>query len=181
MGARGKRPVINVSWDDAVCYTQWLNNRIGWLNKQTNKKFRLPTEAEWEYAARAGTTEQYWWGNKMEQQKAVCSDCDSDWRGKNKGKKTAEVDDPIFESNHWGLYHTSGNVYESVQDCWHESYKGAPEMGDISWVDKNDGDCQRVIRGGSWYNKPRDARSAYRNRGYPYDWYDTIGFRLAQD
>lgn len=181
---RGKRPVINVSWKDALCYTQWQNKRIGWLNKKAEQKFRLPTEAEWEYAARAGATEKYWWGDKMVPQKAVCNGCDSNWCGKDKDKETAEVDDSLFQPNNWGLYHTLGNVREWVQDCWHDNYQNAPEKGKISWQEENEGDCQPVLRGGSWNNFPWYTRSAARERNDPNNWnyrYGDIGFRLAQD
>ena len=179
---RGRRSVINVSWLDAICYTEWLNKRIGWLNEKTGKKFRLPTEAEWEYAARAGTSTKFWWGNEMKTQKAVCSECGSEWRGKSKGRSTAEVDDSLFQSNGWSLFHFSGNVQEWVRDCWHENYEGAPEIGDISWGEENGGDCSlRVIRGGSWGHFTGGARSTFRLRNFPDYGYDNIGFRLAQD
>ena len=171
---RGKRPVINVSWQDAVCYAEWLSKRTG-------KRYRLPTEAEWEYAARAGTTTRYWWGQDFDPAKVVCNRCDAHFAGREQGKRTAEVHDPAFRHNPWGLYHTAGNVWEWVQDCNHDTYEGAPGDG-TAWVDGND--CQsgrRVIRGGSWFNEPGILRSAYRLRFSPVFRYNFLGFRLAQD
>ncbi len=165
---RGRRPVINVCWYDAVEYCQWLS-------QQTGKRYRLPTEAEWEYAARAGTESCYWWGEDGTSRMANCYGGDSSWAG----KQTAPVGS--FEPNSFGLYDVAGNVWEWVQDYWHENYKGAPENGS-AWQHENDGDFrQRVIRGGSWNAKPEFVRSSFRlqfnpgNRGYG------IGFRIAHD
>jgi formylglycine-generating enzyme required for sulfatase activity len=173
---RGRRPAINVSWNDALCYAQWLTKKTG-----AEFPFRLPTEAEWEFAARAGTESAYWWGDVMQKQMAVCDGCRSGWRGKNERRQTAEVDDPAFKPNGWGLYHTSGNVWEWVQDCWHESYQGAPADGSARDA-RNNGNCgQRVLRGGSWADTPVGLRSAYRYKlNADYRYYN-IGFRLAQD
>jgi len=112
---RGRRPVINVSWTDAVCYFQWLSKKTKAANGQ---EYRLPSEAEWEYAARAGTRTKYWWGNseKDAKQNAVCTGCKSTWSGKKLGSKTAEVDDSLFQPNPWGLHHMAGNVTEWVED-----------------------------------------------------------------
>ena len=101
---RGKRPVINVSWQDAVDFATWLSKK----NKRT---FRLPTEAEWEYAAKAGTSTPYWWGHKLLPGMAVCNACGSDWDG----KSTAPVGST--KPNPWGVYDMNGNVWE-----WVESY-----------------------------------------------------------
>lgn len=132
---RGKRPVINVSWNDAQDYVQWLS-------KQTGKKYRLPTEAEWEYAARAGSQTRYWWGDDIGQNNAVCDGCGSEWDN----KKTAPVGS--FKPNTFGLYDTAGNVLEWTQDCWHGYYNNAPSDGS-AWQDKGAGDCsRRLVRGG---------------------------------
>lgn len=173
---RGKRPAINVSWSDATCYAQWLSKITGVKNP-----YRLPTEAEWEYAARAGTESVFWWGSAMEQQMAVCDGCRSDWQGKSERKQTAEVNDPGFKPNAWGLYHTSGNVWEWVQDCWHDSYYSAPADGS-AWLSQNNGNCGRhVLRGGSWVDTPVGLRSAHRYKlNADYRYYN-VGFRLAQD
>jgi formylglycine-generating enzyme required for sulfatase activity len=154
---RGRRPVINVSWKDAVAYAEWLS-------RQTGKRYRLPTEAEWEYAARAGTETAYWWGDEVRKNRANCTDCGSEWDH----KQTAPVGS--FAPNPWGLYDTAGNVWEWVQNCWHKNYEGAPE------------DCSyRMLRGGSWFDGPGFVRSADRDGNEPDFWNETLGFRLAQD
>jgi formylglycine-generating enzyme required for sulfatase activity len=162
---RGRRPVINVSWKDAVAYAEWLS-------KQTGKRYRLPTEAEWEFAARAGTTTSYWWGDEVVENRANCRGCGSQWGG----EQTAPAGS--FKPNPFGLYDTAGNVWEWVQDCWHDSYKGAPGDGS-AWEEEGCG--QRVMRGGSWGNGPEDVRSAGRSRNYPDSRSIHVGFRLAQD
>jgi formylglycine-generating enzyme required for sulfatase activity len=162
---RGRRPVINVSWDDALFYAEWLS-------AQTGKRYRLPSEAEWEYAARAGTTTSYWWGDEVGENRANCDGCGSQWDG----RQTAPVGS--FEPNPFGLYDTAGNVWEWVQDCWHDSYEGAPTDGS-AWEEEN---CSwRVIRGGSWNFHPWNVRSAHRGRGNPVNVDNFVGFRLAQD
>jgi formylglycine-generating enzyme required for sulfatase activity len=170
---QGRRPVINVSWQDGRDYARWLS-------LVTGKGYRLPTEAEWEYAARGGTQTRYWWGDDMEPGRAVCRGCESDWAGKAAGSKTARVDDPNFKPNPFGLYHTAGNVWEWVQDCWHNNYKGAPKDGS-AWLEQDGGNCsRRVVRGGSWSYRPRFVRSAARCWNEP-GYRLAIGFRLAQD
>jgi formylglycine-generating enzyme required for sulfatase activity len=166
---RGNRPVIGVSWDDAQAYAKWLR-------AVTGKHYRLPTEAEWEYAARAGTETRYWWGDEVGKGNANCDGCGSEWDG----KQTAPVG--RFPANRFGLFDTAGNVYEWVQDCWHDSYKGAPTDGHKAWGSENGGECgRRVVRGGSWNYTPRHLRSATRGRNNTaYRNYD-LGFRLAQD
>jgi formylglycine-generating enzyme required for sulfatase activity len=101
----GNRPVINVSWKDAVAYAEWLS-------EQTGKRYRLPSEAEWEYAAGAGTETKYWWGNEVGINRANCDGCGSQWDN----KQTAPVGS--FDANPLGLYDTAGKVFEWVQDCW---------------------------------------------------------------
>ncbi|MCP3897296.1 SUMF1/EgtB/PvdO family nonheme iron enzyme, partial [Moraxella sp.] len=108
---RGNRPVINVSWDDAVAYAKWLS-------QQTGKQYRLPTEAEWEYAARAGTETQYWWGNEIGQNRAVCDACGSRWDN----KQTAPVGS--FAANPFSLYDTVGNVWEWTCSEYEDKYSG---------------------------------------------------------
>jgi formylglycine-generating enzyme required for sulfatase activity len=164
---RDRRPVISVSWEDAVAYAEWLS-------KQTGKRYRLPTEAEWEYAARAGTETAYWWGDEIGKNRANCNSCGSQWDN----RQTAPVGS--FASNPWGLHDTAGNVHEWVQDCWHGNYNGAPEDGSKAW--EEGGDCSlRVVRGGSWYDRPWYVRSAFRNWFEPDDRGYYLGFRLAQD
>ena len=164
---RGKRPVINVSWDDAQSYVKWLSG-------ETGKTYRLLSEAEWEYAARAGTRAAYAWGNSIGKNKANCDGCDSRWDN----KKTAIVGS--FKPNRFGLYDMHGNVWELTKDCWHKNYKGAPKDGSV-WLSANSGDCaKRVLRGGSWNNEPQDLRSAYRNWNPSGTRYDYYGFRIAR-
>lgn len=163
---RGQRPVINVSWMDAKAYAQWLSD-------QMEKRYRLPTEAEWEYVARSGGKQQTWAGTSEESQLgnyAVYS--------KN-SDKTAEVGSK--QANDFKLKDMSGNVYEWVQDCWHENYQGAPKDGS-AWLEADGGDCAvRVVRGGSWFRNPGDLQSFHRGGGSPGYWNLNIGFRLAQD
>ena len=152
---RADRPVVSVSWEDAQSY-------VSWLSRQTGEEYRLPTEAEWEYAARAGTTTKYSWGNAIGVNRTNCpgDQCGDRW------KYTAPVGS--FPANAWGLHDMHGNVWEWVQDCWNGNYAGAPVDGS-AWLS---GDCSvRVVRGGSWFIDPRNLRAAYRS------WFSS-GFRL---
>jgi formylglycine-generating enzyme required for sulfatase activity len=127
-------PMRDVSWDEAQLYLKWLGTVSG-------KPYRLPTEAEWEYAARGGTATRYWWGDQMKGGHSSCEGCGEPWN--------TERPPPVgsFAANPFGLNDMNGSVWEWVQDCWHSTYKGAPEDGS-AWVG---GTCQaRVIRGGSW-------------------------------
>ncbi|MET0070045.1 MAG: formylglycine-generating enzyme family protein [Candidatus Thiodiazotropha sp.] len=168
---RDRRPVINVSWVDAVAYADWLS-------QQTGRRYRLPSEAEWEYAARAGSTTRYSWGNDIDQDgklRANCDGCGSQWDD----KQTAPVG--CFKPNTFGLYDMSGNVSEWVQDCWHSDYLKAPSDGS-AWLENNKIDHdRRVLRGGSWNSKPGRLCSAYRDWGYAASRNKTLGFRIAQD
>ena len=183
---RGNYPVINVSWDDAQLF-------IDWLNSKTGGNYRLPTEAEWEYAARAGSTTRYSWGDDIGVNRANCIGCGSQWDE----KQTAPVGS--FPANAWGLYDMHGNVSEWVQDCYHENYEGAPSDGSawtsscrtfdiegegLAYKDENytDSDSWRVLRGGSWYSITLHLCSGYRESGYRRKRYGPDrGFRLAQD
>ena len=174
---RGNRPVINVSWDDAQLFIDWLNDKTG-------GNFRLPTETEWEYAARAGSTTKYHFGDSESQlcRYANHADDSTDYSNRNKscsdgvGERTAVVG--RYLPNSFGLHDAHGNVWEWVQDCWNDSYAGAPNDG-RAWIS---GDCaRRVYRGGSWYNISGGATSAYRNKDPRIDRYSHLGFRLAQD
>lgn len=162
---RGRRPVMNVTWDDAVAYTRWLS-------EQTGRKYRLPSESEWEYAAGAGSVERFWWGYSLGENRANCKECGSKWDN----KKTAPVGS--FNANPFGLFDTAGNVWEWCQDTWHESYEGAPADGS-AWVGGEDE--RRVQRGGSFGSKPRYIRSSARGRGHPAGRYVYLGFRLVRD
>lgn len=134
VGASPNAPMRDVSWDDAQQYVKWLGAISG-------KPYRLPTEAEWEFAARGGTTTRYWWGEQMAQGKANCKECGKPWT------EDAPANVGSFAANPYGLYDTSGGVWEWVADCWHNNYKGAPANA-RAW---DEPDCRvRVIRGGSW-------------------------------
>lgn len=141
---RGIRPVINVNWHDAVAFTKWLSKKSG-------KKFRLPSEAEWEYAARAGTTTRFYWGDGFGRTNANCAKCGSPWDG----KQTAAVGS--FSPNPFGLYDMLGNVYEWNLDTQHESYEGAPTNGKArtsGGFKDPQGRKFRANRGGSWFQPP---------------------------
>jgi formylglycine-generating enzyme required for sulfatase activity len=170
---RGKRPVINVSWDDIT------QEYLPWLSKKTGKTYRLLSEAEWEYAARAGTTTPFWWGSSISTSQANYYGQAAYGDGP-KGEirqKTVPVDS--FAANPWGLYNVHGNVWEWVQDCWNPSYSGAPSDGS-AWT-TGYRDCRdRVLRGGSWTSVPHGLRSASR-RGYiPGGWGSLDGFRVGR-
>ena len=161
---RGRRPVINVSWDDAKAYVRWLNRKTG-------KQYRLPSEAEWEYAARAGTTTRYNWGDDIGRNRANCNGCGSRWDRKQTGPVGS------FRANVFGLHDVHGNVREWVEDCWKGSYEGAPSDGSA----RTGGDCgSRVLRGGSWIRLPRFLRSASRLRYRAGNRNNISGFRVAR-
>ena len=162
---RANRPVINVSWDDAAAYAAWLS-------LETGQDYRLPSESEWEFAARAGTTTSYGWGQDVGRNLANCYGCGSRWDG----RQTAPTGS--FPANPWGLRDMAGNVWEWTADCWHGNYGGAPRDGS-TWT--RGGDCSlRVLRGGSWNVVPRNVRSANRIRYVAGNSNDLIGFRVAR-
>ena len=139
---RDTRPVINVSWDDAQEY-------VYWLSRETGKSYRLLSEAEWEYVARAGTTTKYWWGDELSHDHANYGSDGAHGGGMAAGKDRWVKTSPVgsFPPNPFGLFDTAGNIAEWVADCWHENYEGAPSDGS-PWVS---GDCsERVSRGGDW-------------------------------
>jgi formylglycine-generating enzyme required for sulfatase activity len=165
---RGRLPLINASWDDAVAYCAWLST-------ETGRAYRLPSEAEWEYACRAGTTTIRWWGDEVGEDRANFGNWGNEWGG----KQTSLVD--AFAANPFGLNDMLGNVHEWVQDCSHDNYEGAPADGS-AWLEASGGDCgRRVIRGGSWFDRPWLVRSANRLRHTPSHRSGLIGFRLAQN
>jgi formylglycine-generating enzyme required for sulfatase activity len=164
IGLGNERPFTEVSWDDAKAY-------VAWLSRATGKNYRLLSEAEREYAARGGTITAYWWGDEIGRGNANCNGCGSQWDN----KQTAPVGS--FPPNAFGLYDMSGNAWEWTEDCWHDSYVGAPADGS-AWTT---GDCSlRVLRGGSWYSYPQYLRSASRNRDLPGDRIINVGFRVAR-
>nr|WP_244816200.1 SUMF1/EgtB/PvdO family nonheme iron enzyme [Caballeronia sp. Lep1P3] len=158
-------PMRNVSWDDAQVYVKWLT-KIG------GKPYRLPSEAEWEFAARGGTQSTYWWGEQMKKGTADCKDCGEPYR--------ADGPTPVgsFAPNGYGLFDVNGSVWEWVADCWHSSYKNAPADGRV-WDDPS---CSvRVIRGGSWREGAAYMQSATRFKYSASVRQSQNGFRVARD
>ena len=157
-------PVVCVNWEDAQAY-------VDWLSRETGEAYRLLSESEWEYVARAGTRTRYHWGNDIGRNLANCWDCGSRWDG----ESTSPVG--VFGANAFGLHDVHGNVIERVEDCVNESYAGAPRDGS-AW---KGGDCsQHVFRGGSWAGDPRFLRAA--NRYWNVTGYRSynVGFRVAR-
>ena len=163
---RGRRPVINVDWSDAQDYTRWLSEQMG-------ERYRLPSEAEWEYAARAGSVTAYSWGNEIGSNRANCDGCGSQWDK----KQTAPVGS--FGPNGWGLHDMHGNVWEWVQDKPHENYQGAPIDGS-AWENGPTLSIRRLLRGGSWFSLPRNVRSAFRDWNSIRFGKAVRGFRVAR-
>ena len=161
---RGERPVIHVSWNDAQAYATWLS-------KKTGRKYRLPTESEWEFAARAGDAEKIWWDSKAAVKPANCFNCGSQWDG----KRTAPSGS--FRANDFGLYDMAGNAQEWTEDCYHKSYTGVPDDGS-AWI--TPGCTQRVVRGGG-YTSPLDTLRNARRGQYNQDArLDNLGFRVVR-
>jgi formylglycine-generating enzyme required for sulfatase activity len=166
-GGRGRQPVVNIDWNEAMAYAGWLGERKG-------LECRLPTEAEWEYAARAGTSTAYPWGDDVRQESqgakramANCDGCGSPWDG--------EQSAPVgrFPPNRFGLHDTSGNVYEWTCSLWREQFDGSEE----GCADGDD-PALRVLRGGSWGGSQASARSAFRYWSVPNARNDNVGFRV---
>jgi len=163
-GRKG-RPVINVTWDQAQNYMRWIS-------KKTRNTYRLLSEAEWEYVHRAGTTTRFWWGNEVGVNNANCKDCKSKW--------SALSSAPIgsFEANPFGVYDTTGNVFEWVEDCWNPNHENAPKTVQA----RKTGDCSyRVIRGGSFYYFNKVARATYRAKNPPAVKSYWLGFRVLRE
>lgn len=161
---RGKRPVTDIHWNDANAYLAWLSTRTG-------KRYRLPSESEWEYAARAGTTTTYPWGPAMEKDRANCLGCNDPSR------RSANASGQ-YPPNGFGLYDMTGNAAEWVTDCWSEHYRNAPRDGSAYVVP---GCRERVLRGGSFNNDPRYLRSAARFKYEADVRFYTNGFRVARE
>jgi formylglycine-generating enzyme required for sulfatase activity len=156
-------PMRNVSWNDAQQYAAWLSSVTG-------RKYRLPTEAEWEYAARAGTSTKYWWGNQFIAGKADCNGCGA-----------ADAREPMkagsFAANPFGLHDMAGSVTQWTADCWHKNYRGAPTNGSA----RDAPNCrERVLRGGSWKQDASYARASSRDRYDATVRYPTHGLRVAR-
>ena len=165
---RGQQPLINVSWDDAKTY-------LTWLSQKTGKTYRLLSEAEREYVTRAGTSGPFWWGS------AISTD-QANYFGGFGNRPTSFREKPIpgnsFTPNPWGLYQLHGNVWDWVEDCYHDGYMGAPSDGS-AWL--TDGNCvSRVLRGGSWAENPEVLRAAVRKRLLANFRHYDGGFRVAR-
>jgi formylglycine-generating enzyme required for sulfatase activity len=161
---RGTRPVTNVTWDDAQQY-------VAWFSKMTGQPYRLLSEAEWEYAARAGATTTYSWGDEIGDGNANCDGCGSQWDK----REIAPVGS--FKPNAFGLYDMTGNEWQWLEDCYHGDYNGAPADGS-AWTS---GDCSlRIDRGGSWISGPQNLRLAFRG-SYPARSRNySLGIRVAR-
>nr|WP_234815022.1 formylglycine-generating enzyme family protein [Noviherbaspirillum denitrificans] len=161
----GNTPVRDVSWDDAQQYVKWLSSTTG-------KSYRLPSEAEWEYAARGGTSSRFWWGEQMRPGNANCKDCGDPYSADGPAKVGS------FAPNAYGLHDVNGSVWEWVADCWHNSYKGAPGDGK-PW--DMPGCRERVIRGGSWRDGASYMPASTRFKYGASVRHSQNGFRVARD
>ena len=167
---RGPRPVMNVSWHDAKQY-------VGWLSRKTGKRYRLLSEAEWEYAARAGTTGPFHFGPTISADRANYKGTSTYGSGRRGIYRRKTVPAGRFPANRFGLHDMHGNVQEWVEDCWHRNYHGAPSDG-RAWTKT---DCKlRVVRGGSWGGRPGDLRAASRGWVAAGSRFNFIGFRVAR-
>jgi formylglycine-generating enzyme required for sulfatase activity len=166
----GKHPVVCINWDDANAY-------VTWLSKKTGKLYRLLSESEWEYVARAGTKTPFWWGSSISTDQANY-DGNSTYGSSGKGQyrqKTVPAD--MFKANPWGLFQVAGNAFEWVEDCWNETYQYAPSD---DWV-RLAGNCSRhVRRGGAWNIIARMLRSAYRESRPAVTRGSNMGMRVAR-
>lgn len=170
---RGKHPVINVSWEEVKAYCIWLS-------EETGRTYRLPSEAEWEYACRAGTAKAFWWGDTITPDQANY-DGSIAYHDGSKGKyRQQAVVVSEFQPNPFGLYQMHGNVWEWCEDEWHDNYLGAPTDGSI-WISADHPDDSRVVRGGSWNFNPYWLRAAYRTNFMVTERLSILGFRLAAE
>jgi sulfatase modifying factor 1 len=174
-----EHPVVNVSWNDAVAFCEWLSRKEG-------KTYRLPTEAQWEYACRAGTTTRYYSGDDPETLAKVGNVADAvfkakvpDWKYTIKASDGYVFTSPVgsFKPNAFGLYDMHGNAWQWCSDWYGEEYYAASPTDDPNGPDTGDG---RVLRGGSWGDGPGGARSAGRVRPAPDDRFDYAGFRVSR-
>ena len=171
-------PATCVGWNDALAYIGWLNGKARAAHPELSRRggpYRLPSEAEWEYAARAGTATSRWWGNSVGTNNANCNGCGS----QSDDRVLSDADS--FAPNPFGLYGMLGNAWQWTADCWHKSYVGAPTDGS-AWTGQ---DCSKhVLRGGSWDNVPIFVRSAARTAASvtqdAYDYSSLAGFRVAR-
>jgi formylglycine-generating enzyme required for sulfatase activity len=167
---RGNRPVMNISWEDAKAYVEWLGRKTG-------RAYRLLSEAEWEYAARAGTTTMYFHGETIA---PTAANYDGSTDGSGPSDVNRQITLPVgsFAANAFGLYDMNGNVSEWVEDCWHDDYSDRHPTDGSPWLE---GNCNgRVVRGGSWEDAPTELRSAARTGGEKTDRFYTDGLRIAR-
>jgi formylglycine-generating enzyme required for sulfatase activity len=157
-------PVHNLSWDDAEQY-------LGWLSRLTGHRYRMLSEAEWEYAARAGAGTRYWWGDQFKPDMSSCRSC-----GAQVAAEPPKVG--LFPANAFGLHDVTGSVSQWVADCWHKNFKGAPTDGS-AWAAA--GCPERVLRGGSWTSAPADLRITNREFYDPKVRYPGHGLRIGRD
>jgi formylglycine-generating enzyme required for sulfatase activity len=168
---RADRPVIRVRWEMAGEY-------LAWLGRKTGQRYRLPSEAEWEYAARAGTTTPFSLGERVDPDQVNVAGGFA-YNGSRKGvdrQRTVPVGS--LPANPWGLHEVHGNVWEWVEDCWHDDYRGAPRDA-RAWT-RNCSEPRHVLRGGSWYDRVDFARSAFRH-GLEAGSHTAIGFRVVRE
>lgn len=170
-------PAVCLDWQDAHAYIAWLNGKANKPGQDPAKgPYRLPSEAEWEYAARGGTITARWWGDAIGEGNANCNGCGSKWDD----SELSVVD--ALKPNPFGLYGILGNAWQWTEDCWHPNYVGAPADG-RAWTEK--GCTKHVLRGGSWDNLPIFVRAAARSGGAPdggeYDYSSLAGVRVARD
>ena len=161
-----KNPVTNISWHDAIEYVEWLSMK-------TQNKYRLPSEAEWEYSAKAGSKSKFWWGDNIGINQAVCQECGSFYDG----VRVAPVG--TFSANLFGLFDTAGNLWEWTQDCYktdaYQTHKNYPRavIGELG--------CSRVLRGGAWDVIPAGLDSSFRFASGASNRANVFGFRVARD
>jgi formylglycine-generating enzyme required for sulfatase activity len=169
-GSEADRPVVCVDWRDAKAY-------VAWLSEVTGERYRLLSEAEWEYAARGWSATRFWWGDHAPPNRAVCRQCGSRWDN----ERPAPAVPGRFPANPFGLFDMTGNVWEWVEDCWHGSYRDAPRDGQ-PWTTESGGDCSsRMMRGGSLASDLDTLRSANRLKEDPEKRRNDVGFRVARE
>jgi formylglycine-generating enzyme required for sulfatase activity len=162
---KGRYPIINLTYKDIQDY-------LTWISKKTKQTYRLPSEAEWEYAARAGTKTAYWWGDDVGVNNANCRTCGSKWSG------IGSAPVGSFKANPWGFYDMNGNAWEWVADCWSPHYINAPTNG----APRLDGNCKEpIMRGGSWYYFPKLSRAAYRYKNGVNVFSYNVSFRILRE
>ncbi len=173
-----RHPVVCMNWEDAKKYVEWLSRKTG-------QSYRLLSESEWEYVARAGTTTRWYWGESGSGQCRYANGADLQGKKHNSNWVVVECDDGYyqtsqvgsFQANAFGVFDMAGNVWEWVEDCWNDNYQGAPADG-RAWMSGNCG--PRVLRGGSWVVDPENVRPANRNWGIPGYRSSDVGFRIAR-